>query len=82
MIKQSLERIDNAVKRYGDKINPKEMPSAFELSNKIQLQQLRDYLESEEASCPEDYMSKRTMLDSVQTNKKQVFSENITNSVV
>lgn len=44
LMRVSLERIDNAVKRYGAKINPNEMPSPFEISNAVSNLHLRQYL--------------------------------------
>lgn len=82
LLKQSLERIDNAVKRYGNNIEQSEMPSPFQLSHRVQIQNLRDYLQSEETNMPEDYFSVNSAGYFESAQKKQVYSENLANSVV
>jgi hypothetical protein len=82
LMKQSLERIDNAVKRYGSKINTNNMPAPFDMTNRVQLQQLRDYLQSEEGSCPDDYLAGHIMLSQDPVENRQAFSENVSNSIV
>lgn len=49
-MKQSLERIDKAIKRYGKKILPGEMPEAFSISQGLTNAQMREYLQSEQSS--------------------------------
>ena len=67
LIKQSLERIDNAVKRY---------------DKRVELQNLRDYLQSEEGSCPDDYLAKHVMLNPDAAPNRQAFSDNVSDSIV
>ena len=83
LMKQSLERIDNAVKRYGKKIYSNEVPPPFEVINGINNEQIRSYLQSENGS----------VLDSMQMHsipftginmymQNQAYSEQLVNSIV
>ena len=79
LMKQSLERINKAIKRYGKKIGPEDSPGPFELSHNPEcLSQARDYLDSEGSS-----LFGSIQIGPIQGNNgKQAFSENISNSIV
>lgn len=50
LMKQSLERIDNAVKRYGKKLRPEDQAFNIQVAKGIKNEHLRTYLQSEGSS--------------------------------
>lgn len=81
LMKQSLERINKAIKRYGKNIGPENAPGPFEFTrNPSSPSQAREHLESEESSL----LGSVIMLDEpkMQFSSKKAVSENVTNSIV
>jgi hypothetical protein len=80
LMQQSLERIDNAVKRYGKKIDHQQ-PGPFELSNTpaVLHSQLRDYLDSEGSSLYGGLQDGQTPMSKIPQRK--VMSENAADSI-
>jgi hypothetical protein len=83
LMRVSLERIDNAVKRYGTKINPSEMPSPFEIANTVSNLHLRQYLWEEENSMVDEIKDSQKLIPQRKLfSEKQAFSEQVTNSII
>lgn len=81
LIQQSLERIDNAVRRYGKQISSKEISPPFEFKNAMSHAQLREYLESEEGSISSCVQIGHTPLSNKNMYINKAFSENVTSSI-
>ena len=83
LMKQSLERIDNAVKRYGKMIYPNEVPPPFEVVNGINNEQIRSYLQSENGSMLESMQMHNIPFTGINMYmQNQAYSEQYVNSVV
>mmetsp|Transcript_29455 Transcript_29455/g.29073 ORF Transcript_29455/g.29073 Transcript_29455/m.29073 type:complete len:124 (-) Transcript_29455:582-953(-) len=81
LMKQSLERINKAIKRYGKNIGPENFPGPFELvRNPSTPSQARENLESQESSL----LGSVIILDNpkVQLSTNKAFSQNATGSIV
>ena len=83
LMKQSLDRIDHAVKRYGKKIYPNEVPPPFEVVNGINNEQIRSYLQSENGSILESMQMHSIPFTGINMYmQNQAYSEQYVNSVV
>lgn len=81
LMKQSLERINKAIKRYGKNIGPDNLPGPFELTrNPSSPSQGRENLESEGSSLFGSIIAGDNGSSKLMHNK--AFSENIANSIV
>lgn len=81
LMKQSLERIDKAIKRYNKNIELSVQPGPFELTNKPHsLSQMREYLESEGSSLFGGGIQIGCSPSAI--NRPKAFSENVCNSIV
>lgn len=82
-MKQSLERIDNAVRRYGKMIFTSDVPPPFEVVNGINNEQIRSYLQSENGSVLESMQMHSIPFTGINMYKQnQVYSEQLVNSIV
>lgn len=81
LMKQSLERIDKAIKRYNKNIDPNVQPGPFELTNKPHsFSQMREYLDSEGSSLFGGGIQIGNNPSAV--TRPKAFSENVCNSIV
>lgn len=83
LMKQSLERIDKAIKRYGKKIMPGEMPEAFSISQGLTNDQMREYLQSEQSSIAGSVQVGRDPWGNRDVYyRNKAFSENVADSIM
>lgn len=83
LMKQSLERINHAVRRYGKNVYTNEIPPPFELVKGVSSEQLRSYLQSEEGSITESiHMHNIPFANINMYMHNQALSEQVVNSIV
>lgn len=81
LLKQSLERIDRAVRRNGKQLNSYDEVPPLEFKHALSHAQLREYLDSEEGSTNSRVQVGLNPIPSWKKNNIRAFSENVTSSI-